>query len=455
MRPTTSIAVTAAVLCVLLPGGPAVGSVESQDVLWSNRYDGVGLHDQATDVATTPTGTFVTGWSEVVEGATDYATVGYDSTGGQMWESRFHGRAGGENVPTGLAVTPNGGQVLVTGESTGLDRNPDYATVAYNASTGAQRWVRRVSPDRGEAVAMAIAVSPDGAVAFVTGWFFEYGLNLDYLTLAYDTLTGTELWRATYAGPAEDDVPQAIGVSPDGSRVFVTGGSVNVNTNLNFATVAYDAATGEQLWVARYAPNGLYSGATDLAVSPDGTSVYVTGFSPAEGHSDDYATLAYRASDGARLWVSRFDYAPEGFDRPHAIAVSPGGGRVFVTGESGRLGEPTDFLTIAMNARTGVRLWRSRFNGPAAGMDVARDVGVDATGIVYVTGESEGANASNFLTIAYDPITGAERWISPQGTVFGDDMAVGLAVGASALYVTGGSQGGKDFDFLTVAYAVG
>ena len=36
-----------------------------------------------------------------------------------------------------------GAQVFVTGGSYGSTGDFDYATVAYNASTGAQLWVRR------------------------------------------------------------------------------------------------------------------------------------------------------------------------------------------------------------------------------------------------------------------------------------------------------------------------
>jgi hypothetical protein len=56
--------------------------------------------------------------------------------------------------------------------------------------------------------------------------------------------------------------------------------------------------------------------------------VFVTGFSPSRRTGDDYATVAYGAATGRRLWVSRYDGPANGDDFAHSVTVSPGGGRV-------------------------------------------------------------------------------------------------------------------------------
>src|SRR5437660_1614183 len=83
-----------------------------------------------------------------------------------------------------------------------------------------------------------------------------------------------QMWVARYNQTGNGyDRGRALGVSPDGSTVFVTGDSVAPNGDSDYATLAYDALTGNQLWVGRY-DGGTVSFDTSLALSPDGSKVY-------------------------------------------------------------------------------------------------------------------------------------------------------------------------------------
>ena len=215
--------------------------------------------------------------------------------------------------------------------------------------------------------------------------------------------SGARLWVKRYNGPANgDDYADAVAVSPDGQTVFVTGHSQGT-ASVGFATVAYNAATGAQLWVSRYGN----SAATSLAVSPDGRTVFVTGTS---GGGTAYTTVAYDAATGARLWARHY---PGG--GAWSEAISPDGSMVFVTGNSQGT-TSNDFATIAYSAATGKQLWVSRYDGPVHGEDVAFAVAASPDGkMVFVTGASGGgaSGASDFATIAYDAATGAQLWADP------------------------------------------
>src|SRR5439155_630625 len=206
------------------------------------------------------------------------------------WQSRYD-PLGGYDYPDDLAVSPNGLTVFVTGESEGEGQDLDYATIAYDASTGDTRWVRRYQgPAGGDDFVRSIDVSPDGSRVFVTGLAFD--VTLDYVTVAIDSATGKRLWVSRYNGRGNDaDWVYDLGVSPDGSMVFVTGASVGTDRG-EYATVAYDAVTGARSWVRRYnGPGKIRDGARGLAVSPDSAAVYVTGISGDQ--SFDYVTIAY------------------------------------------------------------------------------------------------------------------------------------------------------------------
>ena len=95
---------------------------------------------------------------------------------------------------------------------------------------------------------MANAATLRGRTLFVTGaspyWYA-------YATLAYDAVSGAPLWEQSYSGPghqSDDNIPTAVAPSPDGSSVFVTGYSDGGSGNLDdYATVSYNLVSGAHL----------------------------------------------------------------------------------------------------------------------------------------------------------------------------------------------------------------
>jgi hypothetical protein len=370
----------------------------------------------------------------------------------------YDGPASDVDIAYDIAHSPDGSRVFVTGRSTGHSSGDDYATVAYDSSTGAKVWGKRWS-GIGSDAAYSIAVGPDGSRVFVTGGSTG-NTGDDYATVAYDASSGAELWVRRYNGPG-DGFDDANSVAASGSEVFVTGGSAGPSTGSDYATVAYDASTGARLWVKRY--DGRGSGtdyASSVAVSPDGSTAFVTGESAGVSTGLDYATVAYDAFTGTRRWVKRYKGPGDGFDYALSLAVTPDGSRVFVTGESAGVSTGLDYATVAYDASTGARLWMRRYNGPGDGGDFASSVAVSPDGSkVFLTGGSTGTISYNYATVAYDVSTGTTLWIrrygggSDAGSSGAIASSVTVSPNGSKVYVTGGSASDSgNWNYATVAY---
>jgi DNA-binding beta-propeller fold protein YncE len=270
--------------------------------------------------------------------------------GAQLWVARYNGQANSGDFAHSMAVSPGGSRVFVTGGSDGGPATgDDYATAAYSAAAGGQLWASRYSGAGDHAdIARSVAVSPGGSRVFVTGESHGRGTGEDYATLAYSAATGRQLWVSRYNGPANRyDAASSVAVSPRGGRVYVTGTSRRLTLRTADATIAYSAATGKQLWVSRYnGPADGSSGASAVAVSPAGTTVYVTG-GTAGPTGADYATVAYSAAAGTQLWASRYNGPDNEPDGACCLAVSPDGTTVLVTGQSDGLTTSADYATVA------------------------------------------------------------------------------------------------------------
>ena len=460
----------AVVFCVslVLAFGPSAGA-ETRGALWVNRYDGPGEgHDFATAVVVSPDGSrvFVTGASAGTKSGADYATLGYDTvTGSLLWTSRYNGPGNGDDQAKSLVVSPDGSKVFVTGWSVGSGTGDDYTTVAYDAATGHELWIRRYNgAGNSTDQAFAVSVSPDGSKVFVTGGSQDAS-TVSAATFAYDATTGHSVWVSRFhAGSNGRATAYAITMSSDGSKVFVVGQAARGTMAPDYATVAYDAATGSQRWARLYNGTG---NANDRALavtpSPDGSKVLVTGFSPGQGSGYDYATLAYDTTTGEAVWVRRYNGPGNGSDQAVSLAMSPDGSKVFVTGTGVRVGTGQAYATLAYDVSTGQRLWVRRYQGPGNGADIAASVAVSPDGSkVFVTGASAGVWPTppgyyDYATVAYDA-TGATLWVRRyNGPGNSHDVATSVAVSpdGSRVFVTGHSWGygaPGNYDYATVAY---
>lgn len=380
----------------------------------------------------------------------------YDGPGGQLDTARdveFSHRV--------LAVAPDGRTLFVTGMSFGAGTHYDFATLAYDTASGDRRWLARYDgPAHAQDIAYAIETSSDGRFVFVTGESLTTSdpLDRDFATVAYDAATGQVVWTAREHVSLVDRA-WSLAVSPDGDRVFVTGDAAG-----DIRTVAYRAETGEKLWTSTYeGPTG--NGGRPRMVRASASTVFVAGYGQGTGTGDDHVVLAYDAETGDERWAARYDRAG-GSDWAYGLALSPDGARAFVTGFGYTSATHMDVVAAAYDGATGARVWTQTYDGPPGGnIDVGRSIVVSPDGgRVVVAGYGFGCSSSyDFVTLTYDAATGTPQWTARYNGVNGNnsDDAQGLAIApdGATVYVTGESPGGYDafvtstqYDAITVAY---
>ncbi len=370
------------------------------------------------------------------------------------WVSRYKGPAAVTDIGFDI-VTDNDGNVYVTGERDWIPLgNSDYVTIKYD-SEGNELWTAFYDgPGHGKDDAQAIAVDDSGNV-YVTGGSTGDTTSIDYATIKYDS-NGNELWVVRFDDAKNADRAVDIAVDPWGN-VIVTGTS-HTGVNPDFLTIKYDN-DGNKLWEARF--NGIWNledGANALAVDNSGY-IYVTGYTEYiwGTFETNYCTIKYEPSLGLPVWVSEYDGLAHGGDYARDIGLDSSG-HVLVTGYSYGVGTDRDYATIQYDARNGNELWVSRYNSPGGGYDdQAVALVVDGKDKVIVTGISAidgGGPFYDWATIKYDEL-GNELWVKRyDGSGGWQDLAYDIGVDKdNSVFVTGVSFDGDDDDYTTIKYS--
>jgi hypothetical protein len=363
--------------------------------LWAKRYDGPGHGDDSVKaIALDASGNVIVfGESQGSGTGLDLTTIKYDPRGRRLWVKRQSGRAKVDDYAGGLAVD-GAGNVYVAGTSRESSIGPSRTVIKYKAN-GARLWIdSRKDPAEGYGGALAIAVDGLGNT-FVAGWIVA-GNPQGMAAFKYDA-GGRLIWTRTYEGPASRaDHGRAVALN-DSGRVSVTGssgGTGPTNGNTDWVTIGYDTA-GKTLWTRRYPSPGV-SGDSPAAIALDSSgNTFVTGW---VGEESDYLTVKYGPT-GLRRWAKRLDGRSD-VDRALCLAVDSAG-NACVAGESRNSSANYDGLTVKYGPN-GNRLWTKRYNGPGGADDRANAIAVDASGSIYVAGESQGSGTGyDFVIIKY------------------------------------------------------
>lgn len=244
---------------------------------------------------------------------------------------------------------------------------------------------------------------------------------------AFDATSGTRI--TSFAPTLTNDwnnqpgTVYATALSPD-KRTLYVGGDFNLVDGQRAEHLAkFDTATGAFLGQVGW--NGVNGTVRSLAVSPDGTKLYVGGaFSVANWSNRDRLAAFDLTTDAVTDWapVISVPVAREAL-RVESLAVSSDGAKVFVGGPFQRMNGRTAQGIAAVNATTGATAsgFRSDYFLAPSGWATTIEV---AGGSVYFAGRDDGGSSSRREGVhAVNTSTGTRSWYA---SCYGDtfDLAV-------------------------------
>ncbi len=248
-------------------------------------------------------------------------TVGFVAA----YEGDVEGDADGLEGAESVAASPDGRHLYAVsryGDVAALSRSPETGELefiaAYDESDGFD----------GLDDAASVAVSPDGRNVYVASRYPDHALAV----LARDETTGElDFLEAHFDGAGGVDgldYASKVSVSPDGRHVYVASSGDNA-----IAAFARDATTGELTFVTAYVDgaggvDGI-AGVRSLALSPGGEQVYTVSY-----RDGALAAFARDAETGELQFLEAHVDGVAGVTglggSPYDVAVSPDGTHVYV-----------------------------------------------------------------------------------------------------------------------------
>lgn len=300
-------------------------------VLWIARFNGPGSFDDiGKKIIVDNLGNVYTGGTSYGIGTvTDYVVIKYSSSGTQLWTARYNGTASSYDEFSDMKQAPNG-DIIVTGSSIGPGSGEDYATIRVNQSTGAQVWESRYNnPETGgnPDEVHALAIDPSGDV-IVAGQSNSTNGGWDFFTQKYSGTNGAQIWNHRYNGSADSwDAPFAICADRFGN-VFVAGMTyLTGEADSRNIVIKYNSAGGVE-WQKTHtsAGNSIYP--RSITVDTSG-NIYET---ISSNGNNILINMKLNGTTGTLLWQD--NYNAGGYNDPVAIKVI-NNGSIYVSAQTG------------------------------------------------------------------------------------------------------------------------
>ena len=395
---------------------------------------------------------FATGYTTNAAGNKDIYTACYNPTSGAVvWEKIFNGTAASNDEGSALAVDGNG-DVIVTGYTTNASGNTDVITVKYAHADGTQLWQKIYAGSGGGAdVGTSVAVDVSNNVA-VAGYGTRTATGLDVFGARYAS-DGTTTFEVLVDG-GSNSTDLASSVALDSAGNLLVAGYVTKSGNAkDLLVLKLSAAAGASLWTSTV--NGNSNGddqAYSVAVDSS-DAVFVTG----TVHNTNYDLYAAKLSSaGAAQWSKQWNSSANSSDAGYAVTLD-GQGNVIVVGTSYTVAGVQDGYVAKYSTSTGALLWDFRFDGPAAGNDILRSVGVDKENNLIAAGYSQNSNGTyDVASLKLLGVDGGLLWTQRHngtGNLNDEGRAIAVTADGQAFVAGYATSTGGTTDFLVTSYS--
>lgn len=358
-----------------------------------------------------------------------------------QWITRYNSASNGNEAPTCM-ITDKQGNMYVAGYTISPSSDHDYFTIKYNSS-GEELWKSVYNGNGNKADQVnAIAIDASGNV-YVTGSATGENEMLDIVTIKYSP-KGEQLWAARFNGPENGNDGSVAIVTDTENNLYVTGYCAGSEESVEICTFKYNSKDGSLMWKSVFNnPIKDVDYPTAMAID-NNNNIYVTGYSHYTSAGNDYITIKYTLN-GAQIWAKT--YGGKSDDKASAIAIDASG-NIYVTGNTNG-----NYGTVKYDP-SGELQWDAKYNSPTGGVDNANAICIDNFGNIFVTGQSTGSGTGfDYATVKYNPM-GVELWnIRYNGQGSSSDNAVSICTDElGSVYVTGNSWNGNNDDITTIKY---
>ncbi|MEO8209100.1 MAG: SBBP repeat-containing protein, partial [bacterium] len=414
---------------------------------WVKSYSSPQLNAQiAYDVVTDTAGNvYVTGTTSRGYSTYDMVTLKYNAAGGYVWGKTFNSTTTdySNEVGRSIALYKNGDSTFLYCAGMNTSHN-NIIVIKYNQN-GNQLWQKTYSTSPNGYLHTVPKVLTDASGnCYVSGSNGQSPFLIKYNsagTIVFSTIVLSDPGHVR--AKASDMAFDAAG------NIYLTGDIDSSGSNAFYYYTMKLNTAGVLQWKKYFRGSTNYqSRANEIAVGGSG-NIYVTGEYSTNGILD-YLTIKYNPLTGDTLWTRKYEGTGNSSDQGKVIALDANE-NVFVSGET-FVGSYTNIVTVKYNS-SGVQQWAKTYAGPGAYSDYVKDIIIDNSGNIYITGASDYSYFGKYLTMKYNQ-NGDVLWTNAYDFAVPDfEIGYAMTLDNSGNVIVTGSSGYENIsDFGTIKY---